>query len=359
MKFKIDTSELQRIVTQAGASVLKHTMNPMFQSILIQTLDKTLVQAVGQRLEASSVSLAKADIGDQGAAVISHALFAASVSKLRPGKVTLEIKGQALELRTKGSKYRFPCVAPEEYPEVPVMPKENRFTVPREEFTRVIKAVTPSLGRENARDALKSIRFQFGSNGIRATSSDGIRISSASDSLVKAQGLDQDVTLPGSGAQILFGVLSSLSDETAQVAFSDRIWVQVPGVACSVQLGPESNKQIDFGPYLSEPEIMYEVDRSDLLQAFRRLSVFGTNVVLDCSESEIKLSVEGEKGQGSERIQAKGSGSLLVKVGAGPFVDGLSLMRSDRVLFGGKDLNIVTVRDGHQIHGAMPIAVKQ
>lgn len=357
MKLKADVSDLQRITSQAGLSVLKNSMNPMFQGIALKA-GKTTLQALGSRIEASSAGSLQADVADPGAIVIPHARFVATVAKLSPGTVILETKGMTLELKVKGAKYRFQGHPIDEYPEPRSPEKGQWFDIPRDELVKSLKAVMPSVGSGNARVELQSIRLRFSDQGMRALTTNGIRLSCCTEPLVCLDDVDSEILLPGAGAQILIGNLNTLSDEEVQVSFGERIWAQVPGASCSVQLARVDGSLVDESPYLVSPEFYYEVDRVAFLQALKRLSVFGANVVCECSSSQIKLSVEDEQAAGSERIKAKGSGDFSAKVALAPFEDGLSMMASDKVLFGGSGLNIVTVRDEHQIHGAMPIARK-
>lgn len=358
MKVQLDVLDLQRVVSQAGLSVNKGSVNPMFQSVLLRT-KKDMFQAVGNSLETSTVGTVRADVGAQGASVVSYALFASTVNKLNPGKVLLEIKQGSLEVRTKKGRYKFRSADPADYPEVHRVPKENRFVIPRDEFVKAIKSVSISLADEpSSRAELKSIRAQWSSSGFRATASDGIRLSSAVDPIVSAKGLGQDVLIPGTGAQTLIGILSALSESTVNVAFGERLFAWVPGASCSIQLGRNEDKKVDFSSFFQEPATVYEVDREELQQAFKRALLFGHNAICDCSPGKIVISVEGSDAGAQEELEVKGGGKLRVKVAAKPFAEGLATMRSDRVRFGGQDLKLVSVRDATVLHGVMPIAIR-
>lgn len=354
MKVQVDVADLQRIVKQAGLSISKTSVNPMFQAVLLQT-KKDMLKAVGTSIEVSTTGTVRADVGVQGATVVPYAKLAATVDKLSPGKVVLEVKGTALEVKTRRGRYKFQASDPTDYPEVPSVPKGSRFQLPREELVRAFKGVSMSLADDSShRMQLKAIRAQWTAQGFRAVASNGIRISAATDPLVIAEGLEQDVLIPGSGARALTGILGALPDERVNVGFSDRLFAFVPGASCSILLGKSDGPMIDFDPFLLAPPNEFGVDRVELLQCLRRLAVFGSDVV--CSLTPERASFSVGDNDASEELACEGVGELKVKIGSEPFIEGLAAMRSERVRFAGNALEFCSVRDGSMIHGAMPIA---
>ena len=329
MKFQVERDVLAEAVAWAARTLPTRPAQPMLAGLLIEA-DKNSLTLSAFDYEVSSRVSVDAGISEGGKVLVSGKLFA-DISRSLPNQpVTGSINGSRLELKCGRSVFALPTLPPDDYPQLPPLPKTSG-SVKAKTFSESVAQVAVAAGRDDALPMLTGIRVEIEGNTITLAATDRYRLAvkefnwNPNDPKISTAALVPARTL-AEGAK---GFLNSSEVLIALASDNDRLMgFEGDGRRTTTRLlDAEFPKYRSFLP--SESSSTADVSTQELLDALKRVELVAernTPIRLDFKKNELVLRAgTGEEATAEEVIglTLEGEG-LEIAFNAAYLKDGLA-----------------------------------
>jgi DNA polymerase-3 subunit beta len=337
MKFRADRTEFAEAASWALRSVGARATLPALSGVRLEVTGDRLVLSSTDLEIASELSIPVA-AEREGVALVPGRLLGDVVRSLPPAGVSAEADGDRLHLVCGRAKFDLRLMPAEDFPPLPEPADDAPTAVLKaEEFSHTVGQVARAASTDDARPVLTGISLEATSGTLTAAATDSYRL--AMRTVPWEQGADMTALVPRRAlveAQRAADALGSevrLVLESAQVTFlfSDRrittrlIEGKFPEVR---QLLPSSSER------------RLDVDRAELLEVVKRVSVVGgdssstvTPVTLHLTADSVRVTAgSGEVGQAEESLPGLLEGpDLDIAFNPRYLSDGLDVAGTERV----------------------------
>ena len=178
MKITLDRATFTAALDRVGKVIEKRNTVPILSHMLVRTGDRTAVLA-GTDLDMEARTTIEAEVEAEGAATFPVDLVAGFARKLPAGKVTLELKGGSLTVRSGRSRITVPSLDAGDFPELPPDPAAASFELEAGQLLALIERTAFAISTEGTRYYLNGIYLHAPVDGevvLRAVATDGHRL---------------------------------------------------------------------------------------------------------------------------------------------------------------------------------------
>ena len=346
VSFRVVRDDLANAVAWVARNLPTKVTQPVLRAMLI-TADDNGLEFAGFDYEVSTRVKIAAEIGDQGRIAVAGKLISEIVSNLPNKPVELRVEGSKALLSCGSSRFELPLIPLDDYPQIPTLP-EVTGTINPALFTEAVTQVATAAGKDDTLPMLTGVHMEITGNQVKLAATDRFRLAlrtfewdpaspdveakllvPAKTLLDNARTLDQSVNNPveiavGTGEQIgaagLFGIHNDSRETTTRMLDADFPNIQ--------PLLPKTHTSIA------------SVEIAPLQEAIRRVSLVterNAQIRMQFTDGELILSAGGlDSGHAEERLPCAfaGKDELVIAFNPGYLRDGLSVIHTNRVVFG-------------------------
>jgi len=183
MEFKVNSKELEKLLTKIIPAVPTRTPMPILENFLFEIKDGSLT-IYATDLEISLKSSINIVAEENINLVIPAKLTYDILRSLGDTTVHFEItKKGKVNITTDNGEYSISYLDPDEYPEIPAFPTEGTPTddiyevdINGIELKNALDVSSFAMSKEEMRPAMMGTLFEFGENGLRFVATDGHRL---------------------------------------------------------------------------------------------------------------------------------------------------------------------------------------
>ncbi|TMQ59258.1 MAG: DNA polymerase III subunit beta [Candidatus Eisenbacteria bacterium] len=337
MKFSIAQTELLDALQVVSSAVPTRTTLPVLSNILLEASEDR-IEMRATDLDLAISTRARASVKDVGTLTVPAKKLFELVRKLPKEELKIEAKDLTLNVESKGGRYKFLCIRPEEFPAIPTVTPDVEASLDADLLERLIRRTIYSVSTDETRPALNGSLFQIRDGELRIVATDGHRLSKASckppggiptppkgDVIVPLKALNQVLRLLSGAAQ---PVQIGISKNHARFAIGDTTLttklIEGPFPNYEQVLPKQNNKHL-------------RVKRENFAQALERVSVFSDSltrqVKLSLRPNRLTLIVQTpDQGEATEELDAQyGSDDLDIGYNAAYLLDILRTVDSEEV----------------------------
>lgn len=311
MKIICTTENLRGAVAAVERFTGRHITLPILSHILIKVTDKKIL-LIATNLEIGIEYQLNGKIQKPGVTTIPAKQFFLILQSLKDEQVTLEAKQNQVTLNTAATSATFVGLEAGDFPNLPLIKREQGFSLPAGIFTQALEQVLPSAATSDIKPELAGVLLSTKPKTITLAATDSFRL--AERSITPAAGVGEAVEciLPNRAAAELLRSISGEEREIEAAVGEHQIVFSWNGARILSRL-------IDgaYPPYQNIIPSSYEttlaVNREELLQTIRLAAVFSSrlnDVTLNFSPTGLEVAtMNSDSGGTSTRLTAKGRGS--------------------------------------------------
>ncbi|MBK7105046.1 MAG: DNA polymerase III subunit beta [Ignavibacteriae bacterium] len=320
MEFKVNSKELEKLLSKIIPAVPTRTPMPILENFLFEIKDGQLT-VYATDLEISLKSSLKI-VADENAKLLLPAKLLYDVIKsLNDTTIRFEILSNGkVNLLTDQGKYNLSYLSHDEFPEIPDFPND---TLDKEELNEIsmngsdlrfaFEKTSFAMSKEEMRPAMMGTLFQFTEEGLRFVTTDGHRLVNLLYKNVKIP-IDSQYVLPERAVSVL---LKILDEKDVKVYFSkSHMSFKLNEYELISRLIKQ--KYPDYSSVIPlENEFALEIETKELHNVIKRMMLFSTSntrrVKFSIKENNLEVSAEDLDlgASGTENILCKYKGENL------------------------------------------------
>lgn len=318
MEFKVNSKELEKLLTKIIPAVPTRTPMPILENFLLEIKEgKLTIHATD--LEISLKSSLNVVAEENFEAVVPAKLLYDVVRSLKETTIvfTTGDKGK-INLKTDNGKYTLSYIDPKEFPDIPVFPANggedvSQITLNGDDLRYAFEKTSFAMSKEEMRPAMMGTLFDFEENGLKVVATDGHRLSNLLNKKIKYDKVEQYI-VPERAVSVLLKVLDSkdvkifMSKTHMSFTLNDmELITRLIG-----QKYPDYQSVIPL-----ENEFELKLKTKELHNAIKRMMLFSTSntrrVKFSISNNNLEISAEDLDlgASGNENIGCKYSGDSI------------------------------------------------
>ena len=288
MEFKVNSKELEKLLTKIIPAVPSRTPMPILENFLFEVKDGRLT-IYATDLEISLKSSLNIVSNENISLVVPAKLLYDVVRTLKETSIHFKtMPNGKLNLTTDNGKYTLSYLDPEEYPEIPSISAGseediNQVTISGTDLKRALEKTSFAMSKEEMRPAMMGTLFDFEEEGLRLVATDGHRLVNLLMSNIKNQ-MDDQYVIPEKAISVLIKIL----DEKDVKVYLSKTHVSF--ILSDIELITRliAQKYPDYASVIPlENEFRMNLKTKDLLEAIKRMMLFSTS-----STRRVKFSVK-------------------------------------------------------------------
>lgn len=346
VSFRVNKEDLSDAVAWVARSLPTKNTQPVLRAVVI-TADDNGLEFAGFDYEVSSRVRIGAEVDQPGRIAVAGKLLADIVSNLPAKPVEVTTEGNKMKLKGGSAKFELPLMSLDDYPQLPELPEVTGEIAPAA-LTAAVTQVASAAGRDDTLPMLTGIHMEIAGNHLKLTATDRFRLALRSLEWQPA-GADTEAKLLIPAKTLLDNArtLDTHIDEPVQIAVGGTGNVGAEGLFGLRTGNRETTTRMldaDFpnvAPLLPKAHTsIATVEVAPLVESIRRVSLVAdrnAQIRLHFREGELALHASGaDSGEAQETLPAAftGADELLIAFNAGYLRDGLSVIGTDRVMFG-------------------------
>ncbi len=341
----------------------------------LPVLNNILIKAEGRQvlLSATNLEIAisaafPAAVENEGALTVPAKAITSYVSLLSNERIELQVlNGNALEIKSTGSKTDMKGLPSEEFPLLPKLDKPSVFKLPVKNLSKALEQVVFAASTNLSRPILTGIFWQLSGKTLKLAATDSYRLAEKTLELEKNPEMDLNFLLPSRTAQELAKILGSSQSDELEIAVSKgQILFKVDGVELFSRLiegnFPEYEKILP-----SESKSHATLSTEEFILALKKISVIvrdsNNNIRVRLEPNKLLVfSEETQLGKGHIEIPVQSHGETMeAALNVQYLLDVLGHLEDDQVYFGLNDslspVRVVPARPSGYLHIIMPLKV--
>ncbi|WP_122815916.1 DNA polymerase III subunit beta [Nocardioides pantholopis] len=335
MKFRVERDVLADAVAWAARSLPVRPSVPVLAGLLIDATEEGLVLSTFD-YETSARATLKADVSDDGRALVSGRLLADICRSLPAKPVEMVLDGTRVSLTCGSARFSLQTMPVDDYPALPEMPAATG-TVQSDLFAHAVSQAVTAAGRDDMLPVLTGVRVEIDGSTISLLATDRFRLSQRElgwdprtpdesvAALVPAKVLGETAKSLTAGSEVTIALATSGTGEGI-IGFEGAAAGGVRRTTTRL-LDGEFPKVRSLFP--NEHLTVAKVDKAALVESVKRVALVAernTAVQLKFSDGVLTLDAgSGDEAQASESIPADIEGEDIV-TGFNPqfLLDGLT-----------------------------------
>ncbi|MCQ2976616.1 MAG: DNA polymerase III subunit beta [archaeon] len=315
MQFTCNTLDLIVAINTVSKAISNRTANPILSCMLLKAEGNDLY-LIGTDLELSIKSKINANIQQGGSLALDAKLFPEIIRRLPEGLIEITSdENNYATIKCGKLEYKLAGQAGADYPELPVVEKNNAIVMFQDDLRNMIKSTIFSIATEETKPILMGELLEIENNEVTLVAVDGYRIS-AKKGIVSNNAGSLQAIIPGKNMNELSKILSSDKEDKMNVYFTDRnVLFELDNSIIISRL--IEGKFINYKQNLKDDyETSFKVDKATLLNSVERISLISgidkkQPIKIEMSGSELILSSNTTAGQGHEEIEISKEGPDL------------------------------------------------
>lgn len=335
MKARIDRAALADAATFVAAAISRNPSTPALAGMLIDAGEDS-IRLTGYDQDTLHETTVRADVAEPGVAVASGRFLASIVAAFKGDTVTLEQVGVDLVLTAGRSTYKVRTINPQDYPKIPAMPKHVG-TIDAGALASTLAIAEHALSKEPNLPILGAFNIVGTAGELAVTTTDRYRMAHVTSKWADASGADFEANVPGTALAAVKAL-----DGQVEIGAHDGLFGLADATRTIVTrtLGSEAKFPRTAPIFAKEPVIHVEVDRGPLVEALKRSMLVTDDmdlVIVEFSDSLIRVSVDGKESEGIEEVDTGpgvSEGDVALRFNAAYLTQALNACPTDRVQFG-------------------------
>lgn len=346
VSFRVHKEDLSDAVAWVARMLPTKNTQPILRAVLITASDEGL-EFAGFDYEVSSRVRIAAEVATPGRVAVAGKLLSDIVSNMPNQPVEVSTNDSKLLLDGGSAHFELPLMPLDDYPQLPQLP-EVTGTISSEDLSGAVMQVAAAAGKDDTLPMLTGIHIEVEGSTLHLTATDRFRLALRSLEWSPAgEGVAAKLLVPAKTLLDNARTLDTQLEEPVQIAVGGVDNVGADGLFGLHAGNRETTTRMldaDFPnvqPLLPKAHTsMASVEVAPLLEAIRRVSLVAdrnAQLRLHFSEGQVTLFASGaDSGEASESIPAQfvGEDELLIAFNAGYLRDGLSVIGTDRAVFG-------------------------
>lgn len=318
MEFKVNSKELEKLLTKIIPAVPTRTPMPILENFLFEIKDgKLTIHATD--LEISLKSSLNVVAEENFEAVVPARLLYDVVRSLKETTILFSADSTGkLNLKTEKGSYTLSYTDPAEYPEIPSFPAEgsediSQISINGNDLKYAFEKTAFAMSKEEMRPAMMGTLFDFEEEGLRVVATDGHRLANLLLKKINYGKVEQYI-IPERAVTVLLKIFDSndvkifMSKTHMSFSLNDiELITRLIG-----QKYPDYQSVIPL-----ENEFELKVKTRELHDAIKRMMLFSTSntkrVKFSISNNNLEISAEDLDlgASGNENIECKYSGDSI------------------------------------------------
>jgi DNA polymerase III subunit beta len=334
MKIITTKSSLLESINIVQKAVPSKTTLPILEGILFEAKNGKL-KLTATDLEIGIETLSNVDVIEPGKVVLSSRIVGDIVRKLPDADIEIETAEKNLVyIKSERSNFKIVTLPHDEFPELPVVKKENGITLSQSILKDTIKQTIFAVSSDEVRPILTGVLFDVDGEKLTMVALDGFRMA------VKWNGIINDnsfkAVIPGKTLSEIGKILNE-NENPINIYFSkNHIQVQIEDTIIISRLleGEFINyKQIIPSDY----KIKVKVSSSKLMEACDRAALFARDssnnmIKFEINDDLMVIASNSQNGDVHEELKIQKEGNdIEIAFNAKYFIDVLKVIEGDEI----------------------------
>lgn len=309
MKFEIQQEEFQKALDMVINVVPTKTPMPILTSVLME-VENGRLSLSATNLENSIVTgTDQLVVKKEGKVAVPAGKMVPFVRSLRPGKVTVSLKGQNIEIIGGKTRLTEKTMKAEEYPALKPLVEKNGFDVDGQVLVDMINDTNYAVSRDETRPALMGILWEIRPDALNLVATDAHRLALSSRKMDWNVPSEKDLIVRTSGLRHLPRIVAAMEDNdegkrpVTVFMTNNQLSFKTQNTVLHVQIleGPFP----DYHAVIpSDNDKDLTVDKNLFIQAIRRVAItadrMSNQIRLGIEAGHMELSARGTDGSQSE-----------------------------------------------------------
>ncbi len=265
------------------------TTKPILECILVKAANNQ-VTLVGYNLELGIESTIDAEVLVEGSIALEAKIFSEIIRKLPNKDVAISTNDNYMTtIVCEKSKFSIAGQASDEFPDLPEVKKDKKYTLSQLAFKEMIRQTIFSVAQEESRPILTGEMLQIKNGCLNMVSVDGYRISYRQLDISIENG-EEEVVVPGRTLGEISKILSADDADDMQLYFEDKHILFDLGSSKVVSRLLEGEFLKYEQVFSSDYETRIQVDRKDFLMSIERAALISR----EGKKNPIKFEIDGD-----------------------------------------------------------------
>ena len=346
VSFRVERDDLSDAAAWVARSLPTKNTQPVLRAVVI-TADDNGLEFAGFDYEVSTRVRIGAEVANPGRVAVAGKLLADIVANMPNKPVEVTTDGQKMVLQGASARFELPLMSLDDYPQLPSLPEVTGSISPAA-LTGAVTQVAAAAGRDDTLPMLTGIHVEIDGENVKLTATDRFRLAQRHLQWDPASpNVNADLLIPAKTLLDNARTLDTSIDEPVEIAVGAEDNIGGEGLFGLHMGNRETTTRMldaDFpnvAPLLPKAHTsIASVEVAPLLESIRRVSLVAdrnAQLRLHFKDGELTLFSSGaDSGAAEETIPAAftGADELLIAFNAGYLREGLSVIGTNRVVFG-------------------------
>lgn len=303
MKLLCEGLDLSNAILKVVKAISSKTTNEILECIKL-TAKGDYLTLLATDTEIAIEKTIRAEILEEGEALVQAKLFNELVKKLEEEQIELSVEGNALKVKYGDSESFIQVKDIEEFPKIDKNINENSFTMSQKDFKNLINMTAFSCSQDDSRPILKGCKLEVEENTVACIALDGFRLAVCKKAIAHSTG-NFTAIVPSRTLVEITRLLERDEELVTVIIQKNKLMVEVSSTVLTSRLleGEYLNyKQIVPNEFLS----ILRVSKSQLLNSIERAAIVARGmknlIKLDVKEGNMGISANSEYGKVEENI---------------------------------------------------------
>lgn len=346
VSFRVERDDLSDAAAWVARSLPTKNTQPVLRAVVI-TADDNGLEFAGFDYEVSTRVRIGAEVSNPGRVAVAGKLLADIVANMPNKPVEVTTDGQKLVLQGAAARFELPIMSLDDYPQLPHLPQVTGSISPAS-LTGAVTQVAAAAGRDDTLPMLTGIHVEIDGENVTLTATDRFRLAQRHLTWEPASAnVKADLLVPAKTLLDNARTLDTSIDEPVEIAVGAEDNIGGEGLFGLHTGNRETTTRMldaefpNVEPLLpKEHTSIASVEVAPLMESIRRVSLVAdrnAQLRLHFKDGQVTLFSSGaDSGAAEETIDAAftGADELLIAFNAGYLREGLSVIGTNRVVFG-------------------------
>lgn len=223
MKLVCSKPQLVDIINTVQRAIAPKTALPILECIKIDASGDGNVVFTGNNIDICIEYNSECQVSEGGTIALASKMFGEIVRKLPDGDVTISVNpsNYVTKISSGSSKFNIQGIAPDEFPDAPILDEKFRFSLSQSSLKRLIRKTIAFVAQnEGKKPVLTGALFEIKNNYLNVVASDGHRLAVVKEE-IKESVDNNKLIVPGMTLRELIKILKD-EDEKVEIIVSDR-----------------------------------------------------------------------------------------------------------------------------------------
>lgn len=223
MKLVCSKPQLIDVINTVQRAIAPKTALPILECIKIDANGDGNVVFTGNNIDICIEYNTKCTVTEGGTIALASKMFGEIIRRLPEGDVTISVNPSnfVTKIKSGSSEFNIQGIAPDEFPDVPILDEQFRFTLNESSLKKLIrKTISFVAQNEGKKPVLTGALFEISNNNLNVVASDGHRLAVVKEEL-KENTENCKFVVPGMTLRELLKILKD-DDEAVNIIVSER-----------------------------------------------------------------------------------------------------------------------------------------